>query len=628
MSEIAHKAEPHGGSQKSIGRIISVNGSQAIVLLNEATGDGCEAGGPRPVMGTLLRVNTPRALVLGLVSAQSVPVPTPNASGPEIRIVELELVGEILLGEPGGAPIFKRGVSRHPSLGDLVYATSGRELEMAYSSQQQNIKVGSISQDPNIPARVLVDELLSKHFAVLGTTGTGKSCGVALILQSILKASPNAHILLLDPHNEYVRALGDKAEVITLANLDLPYWLFTFEEIVEVVMGSAVDAAEEVEIFAELMPILKRKYALNRYRTSDLSLRKDPVDGPAGYTVDTPTPYRISDLLEILDQRMGSLELKNALRPYKRLKARIEAVTNDPRYAFMFGKTAAQDQMSAVLGRLFRIPVQSKPVAIVQLTGLPSEVVNVLVSVICRLSFEFAMWSEGRVPIMIVCEEAHKYIPTDHRLGFDPTRRAIARIAKEGRKYAVSLCVISQRPGELDPTILSQCSTVFALRLSNEDDQQIVRAAISDAAASLLEFLPALGEREAIGFGDGVTLPMRFRFLDLPPDQIPKGRKARFTEQWKLSREDGDFVDAVVDRWRAANSADTHVDECEQYAAMAGGEMQQETGPFMQPAAPRPYAEEKMAAPARTAGPAASRADMLKEPTAQRSPFSDAAIRK
>ena len=190
-----------------------------------------------------------------------------------------------------------------------------------------------------------------------------------------------------------------------------------------------------------------------------------------------------------------------------------------------------------------------------ELTGLPSDIVDVLVSVICRLSYDFAMWGEGNVPLTIVCEEAHRYIPNDHRLGFGPTRRAISRIAKEGRKYSVSLCVVSQRPGELDPTILSQCSTVFSLRLSNEDDQQIVRAAITDAAASLLEFLPALGEREAIAFGDGVTLPMRFRFLDLPPDALPKGRSVRFTDYWRSGQEDRSYVDEVVDRWRAAYSA-------------------------------------------------------------------------
>jgi len=562
MSQAARAVRPIVGHEKSVGRIISVSGSQAIVLL-EDTGGGRRQSDVvlRPVMGTLLRVRTPSSMVLGLVSAQSVPVPTPESTASEVRILELELVGELLLDAQGEVQSFRRGVTRHPSLGDQAYATSGRDLELAYSPAHKSIKVGTISQDPNIPASVLVDQLLSKHFAVLGTTGTGKSCAVARILRSILDANPNAHILLLDPHSEYATAFGDRAEVINFANLDLPYWLFNFEEIVQVMIGDAVDAEDEVDILAELIPIVKGKYASNRRRTSDLALRKDSVETGAGFTVDTPTPYRLSDLLDVIDQRMGSLELKHALRPYKRLKARIETVANDPRYSFMFGKTATQDHMAAVLGRLFRIPVNSKPVAIVELTGLPSEVVDVLVSVICRLSFDFAMWGEGRMPLTIICEEAHRYIPNDPKLGFRPTRQAIARIAKEGRKYSVSLCVVSQRPGELDATILSQCSTVFSLRLANEDDQHIVRAAISDAAASLLEFLPALGEREAIAFGDGVTLPMRFRFLELPADALPRGRNAAFTDQWKENQKNGSYVEAVVNRWRAAYAVNPWQDQ-------------------------------------------------------------------
>ena len=142
-------------------------------------------------------------------------------------------------------------------------------------------------------------------------------------------------------------------------------------------------------------------------------------------------------------------------------------------------------------------------------------------------------------------------MPNDPVLGFDPTRRAIARIAKEGRKYGVSLAVVSQRPAELDPTILSQCSTIFAMRLSNERDQDIVRAAISDSVASLLDFLPSMGTREAVVFGDGVTLPQRMRFDDLPEDVLPRSRTARFTEQWRQGDGDRGFLEDVVDRWRA-----------------------------------------------------------------------------
>jgi hypothetical protein len=216
----------------------------------------------------------------------------------------------------------------------------------------------------------------------------------------------------------------------------------------------------------------------------------------------------------------------------------------------MFGNLTVEDKMVEILSRLFRVPVNGKPVTIMELASLPSEVVSVVVSVLCRMTFDFALWSEGAVPIHLVCEEAHRYIPQDTRLGFGPAKRALSRIAKEGRKYGVSLCVVSQRPAELDATILSQCNTVFAMRMANERDHEIVKAAISDAAASLLDFLPSMGEAEAIAFGEGVSLPGRIKFARLPASAMPRGATAQFTKHWTRDLGDPGFLHDIVSRWR------------------------------------------------------------------------------
>jgi hypothetical protein len=160
------------------------------------------------------------------------------------------------------------------------------------------------------------------------------------------------------------------------------------------------------------------------------------------------------------------------------------------------------------------------------------------------------VWSAGRIPITFVCEEAHRYVPFDKSLGFEPTKRAISRIAKEGRKYGVSLCIVTQRPAELDPTILSQCNTIFSLRLTNERDQQILKAGISDAAASLLEFMTTMGTGEAITFGEGVALPTRIKFDMLPVESRPKSNTASFTANWSKDLPDQNFLHEVVSRWR------------------------------------------------------------------------------
>lgn len=540
--------------QTPMGRIVSVTGSQAVVLLDREFdgGDGREA--QRAELCEVLKIETPTSILLGLVSALSVPVPSQRDGEPEVRIAELELLGQIMKDDRGGFGKFQRGVSTYPSLGDKVLAAGADELRLAYlSNSSQAVQIGTLQQNAEIPAMIQVDELLGKHCAILGSTGTGKSCGVAMILRQILAQNPEAHILLLDPHNEYSASFGDRAEVITPSDLQLPFWFLTFEEIVEVVIGDSTGRDAEIEIFAELIPAAKMRYAANRGRDSSVALKRG-LGQIGSYTVDTPVPYRMSDLVAMIDERMGRLENRRDLVPYRQLKSRCEAISGDPRYAFMFGNLTIQDHMADIVGRMFRVPVAGKPIAILELTGVPSEIVNVVVSVICRMTFDFALWGDGNVPVTLVCEEAHRYVPNNPDLGFEPARRAIARIAKEGRKYGVSLCVISQRPSELDPTILSQCNTVFAMRMSNDRDQAFVRAAIFDTAASLLDFLPSMGMQEAIVFGDGVTLPGRIRFGDLPEDAMPRGRTASFTQKWQKGEKDRGYLERVVARWRAAGS--------------------------------------------------------------------------
>jgi hypothetical protein len=346
--------------------------------------------------------------------------------------------------------------------------------------------------------------------------------------------------------------------------MQLPLWLLNFEEAVEVLISDP-ERKQEIEILQDLIPLAKTRYAAGRQ--TDQKLRRGLFD-QGRFTVDTPVPYRISDLTSLIDERMGKLENKRDLTPYRNLKARIDTISQDGRYAFMFGALTVYDGMTQILSRIFRVPVQGKPITILELTGIPTEIVNVVVSVLCRLTFDFALWSEGKVPVTLVCEEAHRYVPLSPQLGFEPCKRAIAKIAREGRKYGVSLCIVTQRPAEIDPTILSQCNTVFALRMSNDRDQAIVSSAISDTGSGLLEFLPALGQREAIAFGDGVPLPVRIKFDELPRNRMPRSSTAKFSEMWQNSIGDESFLEQVVDRWRAAGSGQG-IDTSHQAARMA-----------------------------------------------------------
>ena len=208
-----------------------------------------------------------------------------------------------------------------------------------------------------------------------------------------------------------------------------------------------------------------------------------------------------------------------------------------------------RDELCDILAQLFRIPAAGKPITILDLAGIPSEAVNVIVSVLCRLAFDFALWSATAIPITIICEEAHRYAPRDKSLGFEGAKRALFRIAKEGRKYGVSLCVVSQRPSDLAPGLLSECSTMFAFRMTDQEDQMIVRSAAPESCSGLLTFLPALRTAETIAVGEGVSLPIRIRLSPLTAERRPRSATASFTEAWQTET-DGSRIEETVERWR------------------------------------------------------------------------------
>ncbi|MBR0735854.1 ATP-binding protein [Bradyrhizobium liaoningense] len=532
----------------SFGRVISVRGSLARVgLLAESRMPVSEV---RATVGRFVSIRCASSVIVAMITEVS----CENLSGNDsyIAIASVDLLGEIL--NAADKAKFQRGVTNYPTIGDAVDLITSQELRTIYApTGSDQINVGFLQQDRSVVAYVDVEEMLSKHFAVLGSTGVGKSTGVSLLLNEILKARPNLRIFLLDVHNEYGRCFGDRALVLNPRNLKLPFWLFNFEEIVDVLFGGRAGVPEELDILAEVIPLAKGVYT--QYQNADrIGLKRiDPKQ--VGYTVDTPVPYRLVDLMSLIDERMGKLENRSSRIIYHKLISRIEAVRNDPRYAFMFDNAnVGGDTMAEVISHLFRLPANGKPMTVMQLAGFPAEVIDSVVSVLCRMAFDFGLWSDGVSPLLFVCEEAHRYASADRNVGFGPTRKAVSRIAKEGRKYGVYLGLITQRPAELDATIISQCNTLFTMRLANDRDQALLRAAVSDAAANLLSFVPSLGTREVLAFGEGVALPTRLRFKEVPPHQLPRGEATISSVPSVTSGHDMHFVGAVLERWRGATS--------------------------------------------------------------------------
>ena len=455
-------------------------------------------------------------------------------------IAHVDFLGEGQNASGGRMVNFRRGVTRYPIPGSAVFPVSTEDMRAIFAADDgPHVEIGTVYPTDDIRGALYVDPMLGKHFAVLGSTGTGKSTSVSLILHRISELSPEGHIVMIDPHGEYSAAFKDCGELFNVDNLQLPYWLMNFEEHCEVFLTT--DGAErqrDADILGKILLAARTKGKnLEQY---------------GKVTVDSPIPYLLTDFSQILTGEMGKLDRAGDTTPYQRLKNKLEELRADPRYTFMFSGMLVSDSMGPFLAKLFRLPAHGKPISIVDVSGVPSEVTSVVVSVLARMVFDYAIWSrtEAQRPLLLVCEEAHRYVPKDENSGAQAVRKILERIAKEGRKYGVSLGLITQRPSDLAEGVLSQCGTIISMRLNNDRDQACVRAAMPEGARGFLDAIPALRNRECIVCGEGVAIPIRVRFDDLEPEKRPASSDPSFAALWRETGGEEGIINRTIKRWR------------------------------------------------------------------------------
>lgn len=557
IGSASHEAEPKMPMvrNRTEGHVISCDGERAVI----AADAGKQAAGSNDywAVGQMISIKVDQARLVGLIFQVDVPNRNWDSETKNIIHVHIELVGQVSTG-PDGELRFSTGIADYPYMGAIAHRIRTSDLKAIYANSADNaVPIGKLTQERSIPAQIDIDKLLARHFAVVGTTGVGKSTAVTLLLRKIVEKRPDVRILLLDPHNEFTTAFADKAITVDANRLDLPFWMFRLEEFAEVVFRGRTPVANEIDALRDLIPVAKERFRRSEGGGMSPSMLKKDRESTS-LTADTPVPYRMVDLLQLLNERAGQLDGK-ADRPHiQALRNRLESLLNDPRFRFMFGAKTVSDTMPVILSHVFRIPQNGKPICVFDMSNLPSEVVNSVVSVFCRMAFDLALNSDGGLQTLVVCEEAHRYIPADKDSGFWPTRQAIARIAKEGRKYGVYLGVVTQRPGELDPTILSQCNTIFAMRLGNEHDQEIIKLAITGAARSLTNFLSSVGNRECIAFGEAFQSPMRMMFETIDKKDLPGAHIYEQQARLKTGATEISLVN-VLNRMR--NNLDLEADE-------------------------------------------------------------------
>jgi hypothetical protein len=436
---------------------------------------------------------------------------------------------------------FRRGVTRYPVPGSEVYAVSSPDMKQVYAADARaHVEIGTVFPTKDIRGALYVDAMLGKHFALLGSTGTGKSTSAALILHKICDIAPEGHIVMIDPHGEYSAAFKHNGALFDVNNLNMPYWMMNFAEHVEVFVTSNGDDKQiDSDILARCLLQARSK---NRIAESIGKL-----------TVDAPIPYLLSDLTNIIQTEMGKLDKATNSAPFMRLKGKIDELKADPRYNFMFSGMLVGDTMAEFVGKIFRLPSGGKPISIIDVSGVPSDITSTVVAVLSRLVFDYAIWSrnEAQRPILLVCEEAHRYIPSDRVSKDSAVRSILERIAKEGRKYGVSLGLITQRPSDLAEGVLSQCGTIISMRLNNDRDQAFVRAAMPEGARGFLDSIPALRNRECIICGEGVSIPIRVALDNLEEEKRPASEDPLFSQLWQETGGEAEILERVVRRWRA-----------------------------------------------------------------------------
>lgn len=452
--------------------------------------------------------------------------------------IEIQLVGSVVNGR------FEKGVASFPPIGADVFMTDDSDMTTLFSTYAQfGFAIGDISGYLGERQYIDPNKFFGKHVALLGSTGSGKSTAVASILQKV-QMFTNTHVIILDIHDEYKAAFRDFGNIINITDLELPHWFMNFEEMRETFVDESEPSAQSQEM-------LLKDLVLNSKKVKNPTLQEFiTIDAPVYYDLnEVRAKFQFYDTERIAGYGGAQSREGPFFGQFTRFLVRLDSRMTDKRYEFMFKPKKFKDSnaIKDVISRILGLD-NKKQITVLDLSGVPFDIVNVIVSLLARMVFDFNFWNKSKsdFPVLLVFEEAHNYLPqvaTGHNRA---ARRTVERIAKEGRKYGVGCMIVSQRPSELSETILSQCNNFITLRLTNPTDQNYVKKLVPDSFSGLFDILPTLRPGEALIIGDSTPLPVRV-LLDYPAPP-PDSADIKFYDKWVASEKETKVSD-VVERW-------------------------------------------------------------------------------
>ena len=498
------------------------------------------------------------AIVTRMTEQEGLATPTIETPGEETarlpfakRVARLTPVGSII--EDGE---FERGVAQYPTTGAQVHAIGSADIAKMFDRyQSKGLSVGTLASNPSLTVCLDPTNLFGRHSAILGQTGSGKSWTVASLIQKTVQVMPKAHIIILDLHGEYcwIREDGTRhyafadsiVRHVDARDLEIPYWLMTYAELCDLLIDRTdFTAHNQTAFFRDTLRQLREQ--------EKVSLGLDRV------TVDTPVYFSLEELVATVEQKNSEMvpgkrgpKQGNMFGVFDRFLVRLESKMNDVRYDFLLKpmvRTTSRS-LSVLLRDFVGLGAPKAAITVIDLSSVPFDVRPTVAAQVGRLAFEFNYWNPEyrEFPILLICEEAHAYIPRESEKQFAGSRKSMERIAKEGRKYGVGLAVVSQRPHEVSETVLAQCGTFICLRITNPNDQGYVRSLVPESEGDLVSVLAGLGRGEALVLGEAVPLPTRLQFVR--PDPAPNSDDVDFHKKWTAGPDDLN-VDAIVERWR------------------------------------------------------------------------------
>lgn len=578
-----------------LGKVISVSGASIFVELTPQVISGLLVieGKTHRIgqVGSFVRIPQGYNNLYGIISETVENTDSIDSSGKinTRRQLKVELVGEAIGND------FERGISQFPSISEEVHLVTEQDLKNIYGTQEKGqIVIGKLSSSDSINVSIDLDNLVNKHSAILGSTGSGKSTSVASLLRAIVTSHTqdvlmnSARIVLFDLHGEYSAALSDIAEIFSINaenktnHLYIPYWCVAPESLIEFLCGSQPDLrnkfldliVEEKKLFSQknlgleidnnkITPYTPIPFNLNRiwyelYYFDTVNWNEKEMLTPAFANNGRGSAAElIQPLFRPASTATDSLVKKGGENRWKKNLDNMRSKLLDSQYSFFLNPGDWSPNTEYKVAKDLPALIKSwlgnkKPITILDLSGMPSERLDLLLGSMLDILFESAIWSKNldvgmkNNPLLLVMEEAHRYLSTENS---GLSKSMVRRIAKEGRKFGVGSMLISQRPSEIDETILSQCGTLFSLRISNAADRSRVKSAMSDSLSGIVDSLPILRTGEAIVTGEAAKLPMRFKFRIPKEGQFPNSHDPKVTESWSKDKTDHSFVDLVTS-WR------------------------------------------------------------------------------